>query len=109
MSRSKKYEANKLSKYVKYEGADNSYYDLLDHIFTYVGIDTAPNDSHEGILRTIWFCYTDDVARGSSYRCDGCQHWINEGLNKKTITPQEVKDVYRDAVQCHKLEKEGKR
>ena len=54
MSRSKKYEANKLSKYVKYEGADSSY-DLLDHIYTYVGMDTAPNDTHEGILRTIWF------------------------------------------------------
>ena len=106
MSRSKKYEANKLSKYVKYEGADSSY-DLLDHIFTYVGIDTAPNDSHEGILRTIWFCYTSDVARGSSFRCDGCHQLINEGLSKKTITPQEVKDVYRDAVKCHKLAKEG--
>ena len=108
MSRSKKYEANKLSKYVKYEGADSSY-DLLDHIYTYVGIDTAPNDTHEGILRTIWFCYTSEIVNGSIYRCDGCKHWINEGLNKKTITPQEVKDVYRDAVKYYKLQKEGKR
>ena len=108
MSRRKRYEANKPSKYVKYEGADSSH-DLLGHIFTYVGIDTAPSDTHEGILRTIWFCYTSDVAKGSSFRCDCCRNWINEGLSKKIITPQEVKDVYRDAVKCHKLAKKGKR
>jgi hypothetical protein len=95
-----------MKKYKKYVGKNN-WTDLFDHLNNYISDFDAPRGTRDATIRTIWFCYTDNI-HIPDYKCNPCRDEINMALNNKVITPQEIKDLIRDGEKYHKLKTKEK-